>query len=124
VPDQALARPSVTDGALDPELLEADMLLETRIDDKTTLVLDCESVGGIDKGTLSVTSHPDKVLTSTIAAIRAVGAQLGTAAQVESAHPPDGMEVVFGVRVDSNAVVSLARSHETAQFRVTLRWSR
>jgi hypothetical protein len=98
------------------------MLLESRIDDRLTLVVDCESVGSIDKGALTVRSHPDQILGSTVTAIRAIATQLGAAATLDRGTPPSAMEVRFGVRVDSNAVVSLARAPEAAQFQVTLRW--
>ncbi|MDP2313296.1 MAG: CU044_2847 family protein [Pseudomonadota bacterium] len=99
------------------------MLLESRINERTTLVIDAESVGGIDKGALSTRSHPDTAIPAVMAAIRAVAETLGEAARVGGSAPPSGMEVTFTVRIDSNAVVSVARTPDAGQFRVTLKWA-
>ena len=98
------------------------MLLESRLDNRTTLVIDAESVGGIDKGALSESGHPDRIVESAVRMIRIVAGRLGEAAQVEGGAAPTSMEVTFAVRVDSNAVVSMARTPDDGQFRVTLRW--
>ncbi len=98
------------------------MLLESRINDKATLVFDCESVGGIDKGAISVTSHPDKVVPSAMEAIRAVAAEMGAALTAGGERQPVMMRVEFAVRVDSNAIVQIARNVDQGQFKVTLQW--
>lgn len=99
------------------------MLLESRIDDRTILVIDAESVGGIDKGSLTVHSHPDKIMTRTVEIIRAVATQVVAAVDVGAASPTE-MEVDFAVRVDSNATVALSRKADEGQFHVTLRWKK
>ncbi len=98
------------------------MLLETRINDRATLVIDAEAVGGIDKSSTSINSNPDKVMSAAMAAIRAVAENVGEAGLVDATTPPSEMEVSFTVRVDSNSTVSIARSPDAGQLRVTLRW--
>ena len=99
------------------------MLLESRINERTTIIIDAETVGGIDKGGGVSSSHPDKALPSAMTLIRAVAETLGDAVPREGKSPPDTMEVSFAVRVDSNGVVALAREVDAGQFRVTLRWN-
>lgn len=98
------------------------MLLESQLNDRLTLLIDAESVGGIDKGSLTVTSHPDRIVPRTVEMIRAVAERLGEAGVVDAVTPPSTMEVAFAVRVDSNSHVSIARTPDDGQFRVTLRW--
>ena len=75
----------------------------------------------IDKGAITVASHPDKVVPYAMEAIRAVAAELG-AALTTGEKAPVMMRVEFAVRVDSNAVVQIARNVEAGQFKVTLQW--
>src|SRR5688500_8562065 len=98
------------------------MLLESRVNDKATIVFDCESVGGIDKGAVSVASHPDKIVPFAIEAIRAVASELAAAMDGVGTRPPVTMRVEFAVRVDANAVVQVARNVDQGQFKVTLQW--
>ncbi len=100
------------------------MLLESRINDRCTLLIDAETVGGIDKGSQSSHSHPDKMVPLVVEMIRGVAENLGAAVNVDAPHAPNEMDVTFTVRMDSNAVVSIARSPEAGQFQVTLRWKR
>lgn len=97
-------------------------LIESRINDHATLVIDSEAVGGIDKGTLSVHSHPDKIAASAIHAIRTLAEELGTSMIVDTKNAPVAMEIQFAVRIDSGAVVQIGRTPEAGQFRVTLKW--
>lgn len=98
------------------------MLLESRIDDRYTLLIDCENLGGVDKNAAGSTGHPDRVLENTVKVIRAAAERLGQGLSMEQLPAPVSMEVNFGVRVDQNAAVSVARNPDDAQFRVTLRW--
>lgn len=98
------------------------MLLESQINEKTLLVFDVEAVATIDKGAVSVRGHPDKVLDSMVAAIRAVAVQMGEAMTVESLPSPTEMELRFALKVDSNAIVSLARNESDGQVQVVLRY--
>jgi hypothetical protein len=98
------------------------MLIESRLNDKATVIFDCESVGGIDKGTVSVASHPDKIVPFAMEAIRAVASELGAAMNAPGAKPPVMMRVEFAVRVDSNAIVQIARNVDQGQLKVTLQW--
>lgn len=99
------------------------MLLESQLNDRTILIFDAESVGGIDKGAVSNQGHPDKIVPRTIEIVRALATQLATAAEgVPGPNQPTDMEVTFGVRVDSNAIVSIARNPSEGNIRVTLKW--
>ncbi|MDP2305856.1 MAG: CU044_2847 family protein [Pseudomonadota bacterium] len=100
------------------------MLIESRINERCTLTIDAETVGGIDKGSLSVHSHPDKMVPLVVAAIRGVAESVGQAVNVDMPLPPSEMEIAFTVRMDSNAIVSIARAPDAGQFKVTLRWKR
>lgn len=95
------------------------MLLESQLPNRTTLVFDAESVGGIDKGALTVQGHPDKIVPRAVEVIRALATELAGVAAI--AEAPD-IEIAFTVRVDSNAVVSIARSADEGQLRVTMRF--
>lgn len=97
------------------------MLLESQLNDRTMLVIDAESVGGLDKGASSLSGHPDKIVPRAIEIIQAVASQLG-AAQVDNGA--SSMEIRFAVRVDSNSCVSIARSATEGQFQVLMRWSK
>ncbi|MFZ5480374.1 MAG: CU044_2847 family protein [Myxococcota bacterium] len=98
------------------------MLLESRLNDKATVIFDCESVGGLDKGAVSVTAHPDKIVPYALEVIRAVAGELGKAMDVPAERKPRAMTIEFAVRVDSNAVVQIARGVEQGQFKVTLQF--
>lgn len=97
------------------------MLLECRVGEGSFIVLDAESTGGIDKSVTKIVSHPDQVVGQTLDAIRAIAGSFG-AGVGDSAERPSTLEVQFGVRVDSNATVTVAKTPEQGQFRVTLRW--
>lgn len=98
------------------------MLLETRVNDKIKLLIDCESIGGVDKNAVGGNSHPDDAFKSTIAIIQAAAETLGAGLSLEVNPAPVMMEVKFGVRIDANAIVSLSRTLQEAQFQVCMRW--
>ncbi len=98
------------------------MLLETRVNDRLTLLVDCENSGGVEKNALTANAHPDKILDSAIAIIRGAAVRFGEGLSLEGQPAPVMLEVEFGVKVDANAVVSLARRPDEAHFRVKLRW--
>ncbi|MBM4368240.1 MAG: hypothetical protein FJ102_18655 [Deltaproteobacteria bacterium] len=98
------------------------MLLESRIDDRFTLLIDCESQGGVDKNAAGASGHPDRVLESAVKVIRAAAERLGEGLSSAGKPPPVTMEVEFGVTINQNAVVALARSPTDAHIRVKLRW--
>jgi hypothetical protein len=99
------------------------MLLECKVHERGMLVLDAETVGGIDKSVMSTTSHPDVVVEHAVEMIRSVANSFGEALSRELGDPPSEMSVQFAIKVDSNSVVQVARRLEDGQFRVTLRWS-
>jgi hypothetical protein len=98
------------------------MLLESRLAGGALLLIDCENVGGVDKNAVGAGAHPDEILQNAVNIIRGAAATLGEGLSAEGRSPPVVMEVEFGVRVDANSTVVLARSPTDAHFRVRLRW--
>ncbi len=98
------------------------MLLESRVNDRVTLLVDCENVGGVEKNALTSNAHPDKIIDGAIAIIRAAAERFGEGLSLEGQPAPVVLEVEFGVKIDANAVVSVARRPEEGHFRVKLRW--
>ena len=76
----------------------------------------------IDKGNISVRGHPEKILPSMVDAIKVIAAQIGDAMNIESLPAPTEMEVRFALKVDSNAIVSLARNASDGQIQVVLKF--
>ena len=98
------------------------MLLESRLSPTTTILIDSEAVGTVDKGMLPAEFHPDDALRHVVAtAIAAAEALAGVGAGAGAGGAE--VELAFTVRVDSNAVVSIARSASEGQFSVRVRWS-
>ena len=98
------------------------MLLESRISDRVVLLVDTENKGGVDKNAVGSNSHPDQILDGTMAIIQAAAERMGSALSMGGDPPPVVMEIEFGVIVDGNARVALARTPEQGHFRVKLRW--
>jgi hypothetical protein len=98
------------------------MLLESRLSPTTTILIDAEAVGSVDKGMLPADFHPDDALrhvaTTAIAAAEAL-ASVAAGAGAGAAE----VELAFTVRIDGNAVVSIARNAGEGQFAVKVRWS-
>lgn len=96
------------------------MLLQTRLDENTDLFIDCETSGGFDKDQTALDFHPDdatdhvvQIATGVAGRLRDVAAAAGEKAEVS---------VTFAVKVDSNAVVCVARDPAAGQFQVTVRY--
>ena len=100
------------------------MLLEARMED-TVVYIDAETAGGINKGDLAVSFEPDEILDNVVAVAGIFARKLSeAAAQASVALPaPSNLTLRFGIRVDNNSVVSVARSPEGAQFQVTVAWT-
>ena len=98
------------------------MLLESHLTDRLVLLIDCENQGGVDKNAAGSGAHPDEILDNAVTIIQAAAERLGAGLSLAGAAAPVTMEVEFGVRVDANAVVSLARNPADAHFKVKLRW--
>lgn len=98
------------------------MLLESRLNDKTTLLIDCESVGGIDKNAPGGNAQPDRVMEYAVELIKNTASHIGHGISVEQLPAPVMMEIEFGIRIDSNAVVALAQNPNSGQIRVRMRW--
>ena len=98
------------------------MLLESRVNEKVMLLIDCESAGGVDKNSVGGGALPDDAFNSTIKIIQAAAETLGAGLSLAGTPAPVTMEVKFGVKIDANSIVSLARTPNDAHFQVTLRW--
>jgi hypothetical protein len=101
------------------------MLLQSRLDHQTTLLIDTEPVGGVNKEELDVVFHPDDALDHVVQIAAGVAKQLAVAAAgVHTAVPQPGeFELEFGLKIDSNSTVSIARSAGAGQFQVRVRWA-
>lgn len=97
------------------------MILEARLKDDTYINIDAEASGSISKGRGGERSYPDQALDNMIVLAQQLSERLHALSQGE--HAPDALEVSFGVKVDSNAVVSLSRDLSSAQLQVTARWT-
>lgn len=102
------------------------MLLESRLDADTTLFIDVEPTPGFakDEGTLGF--HPDQILDNVVKVSTLVAQMLasaGAATQGETAAAPTLVSLEFGIKVDGNAVVSLAARPDWAHFRIKTEWS-
>lgn len=96
------------------------MLIESYVGEKKVLVFDCESVSSIEKGGLTgVSGHPDRILPSMITTIGLVAEQMRQVMAGNGA--PTSAEIEFGLKVDTSAVVSIARHVGDAHFVVRLR---
>lgn len=100
------------------------MLLQSRLDHKTVLLIDTEAVGGVNKDEMEVHFHPDDALDHVVQIATGIARNLAvTAAGAESTVPkPMALDVDFGLKIDSNATVAVARTPESGQFRVRVRW--
>jgi hypothetical protein len=102
------------------------MLLESRLDEKTALFIDCETVGGFGKGEAGSGFDPDAVLDNVVTLATGLGKALAAAAAGagKSQPAPASLELEFALRIDSNSVVAVAANPESGQFRVRVRWGR
>jgi hypothetical protein len=101
------------------------MLLECRVDDKTVIYIDAEASAGLDKGGGGADFVPDKaidnILRTTAGMAKRLSDLLGQETFVVS--PPSRLAIDFGVRVDSLAAVSVSKTPEECQFRISLEWN-
>ena len=100
------------------------MLLETRLPGDVALYIDCETVGGFDKGGGMGGFDPDEVVQNVVKTATGLAAALAASATgaAEARPVPANIELEFGLRVDSNAVVSVAQNPAAGQFKVKVRW--
>lgn len=98
------------------------MFLESRINEKLTILVDAETVGGLDKSQLNVNADPDHILDNAMAVMAVCAEKMGAALSTAGSKAPVTMEIKFGIKVDSNAIVSISRNTSEAQFHVTFRW--
>ncbi len=97
------------------------MLLETRLEDDTYIQIDAEAALGIDKGGGVYHSQAD-ALDNMLTLAAQVTHRLKALTDGDGA--PDKLSVTFGVRVDGNAAVSVARQGDIAQFTITAEWTK
>ncbi|MBL8615250.1 MAG: hypothetical protein JNM72_06555 [Deltaproteobacteria bacterium] len=100
------------------------MLLETRIGGKVPLFVDCETVGGFDKGGGAGGFDPDEVVENVVKTASGLAQALAASATgaAEARPVPAAIELEFGLRVDSNAMISVAQNPSQGQFKVRVRW--
>ncbi len=100
------------------------MLLETRLNANAPLYVDCETVGGFDKGGGMGGFDPDEVVANVVATATGLAVALAASATgaAEARPVPANIELEFGLRVDSNAVISVAQNPAAGQFKVKVRW--
>lgn len=100
------------------------MLIESRLDG-SVLYIDAEASSGIDKSSISGDFDHDQILENVVGLIGRVSQKLAEAAATASVAMlvPSSVEVNFGVRVDGNSIVSIARVTKDAQFQVRVAWS-
>lgn len=100
------------------------MLLETRIDD-AVIYIDSEASGGIDKSVFNGDFDPDRIVDNVVGVVGLMARKLSEAAGQASVSvmAPSRIEIRFGVKVDGNSVVAVARDAAEAQFQVMVEWS-
>ena len=100
------------------------MFLECRIDEETVIYIDAEAAGGVSKDQMANDFHPDQAIQNVVNLAAAVARKLSEAAAGGSVSIPAPMEISldFGIRIDSDAVVSLSRNLPSSQFTVRVRW--
>jgi hypothetical protein len=102
------------------------VLLESRFSDDSPVLIDVEAVSSISKGDSAEIISPDDAMNKVLDLSGKVARELASAAAGATGGKPNpsGIEMSFGIRVDSNAVVSVARRMDDAQFHVKVRWGR
>lgn len=95
--------------------------LEARLQfNDASVLIDCESAGGFDKSQVSLGFSAEEAVKNVAILAGGVSNQL---AELVAAAPNDAqVELEFGVKVDANAVVAIARSPQEGQFRVRITW--
>ncbi|MEL6342843.1 MAG: CU044_2847 family protein [Myxococcota bacterium] len=97
------------------------MLLEVLLKDDTYVLIDAEPAIGIDKGGGNI-APPQEALNSMLVLGGQMMSRLVELTRGEAA--PDEMSATFGLRVDSNGTVSIAKNLNEAQIQVSARWTR
>lgn len=96
------------------------MIIESRVNAKTVLLIDCESSGAIEKGEGGGESDPDRVIHNLRLTLSTVANELSAGLDV----PPNrSIEVEFAVKVAQTGVVAIGQRPEEGQFRARIRIS-
>jgi len=95
------------------------VLIETNISSDRRILIDVEATGGVQKDDLDP-HHPDDIIPSAISLAEGVIKQLANIAKKDGVSK---LSVTFGVRVDGNSMVSIARSPERGQLKISAEWS-
>lgn len=94
------------------------MILESHLDEKTLLQIECESDAGIHKGGTGRTGHPDRVLDGVTGVVQIIHERL--LSRVLSTGVA-GAEIQFGVHIDMSGNVTVSKQPTEGQFRITIR---
>lgn len=88
------------------------MLLESRLADDTALFIDCETVAGFDKSDAASDFHPDDAVKHVCRIAWAIAAELAATARAAAGvkPAPGGLELEFGIKIDSKAIVSISQN--------------
>ena len=99
------------------------MLIESKLDG-AVLYIDAEASSGIDKSSVGSEFEAELALENVVTLVGRVTQKLAEAAAATSVAMvvPSEFEIKFGVRLDGNSIVSVARVSEEAQFQVRVRW--
>lgn len=99
------------------------MLIESRLE-SGVVYIDAEAAGGIDKSVLTGEFDPDRALENVVGLVGTISGKLSEAAGQASVAmmAPSRVEIRFGVKVDANSVVSVARNARDGQFQVMVEW--
>ncbi len=101
------------------------MLLESRIDENTRILIDAQAAAAISKDDTGLDYHPDDVLDHVIRISSVMAKKLAEAvATTAEAFPqPSSVEIRFGIKVDDSSVVSVCRNPDLAQFQIKATWA-
>ncbi len=99
------------------------MLIESRLE-SGVVYIDAEAAGGIDKSVLTGEFDPDRALENVVGLVGTISGKLSEAAGQASVAmmAPSRVEIRFGVKVDANSVVSVARNARDGQFQIMVEW--
>ncbi len=96
------------------------MIIESRINPTTLLLIDCESSGAIEKGEGDGEANPDRAIHNLRTTLSIVAAELSNGLNLPS---DKSVEVEFAVKVAQSGLVAIGQRPEEGQFRVRIRIS-
>jgi len=102
------------------------VLLQSQLDDDTTIFIDTQVAAGFAKGSEDTDFHPDAVLDNVVKVAAAVARKMADAATEATAgatSPPAKLTLSFGIKVSGSSIVSVASDLNHAHFQVTAEWA-